>query len=210
MTENLAFWNRMAKRYAERPVRDAAAYDAMLEDLAQRLSPEDRVLEIGCGTGTTALRFGGRVAEWRATDGAPEMIRIAAAKPRVPGVTFTVADVGHAFDAAPHDAICAFHILHLVPEMERTLTHIHAALKPGGLFISKTWCFAEMSWRFRLLMPLLRLFGLFPPVRKLRAESLRQAIRAAGFVIEADLRFGSSSAAPYIVARKPASGPIHS
>lgn len=50
------FWNRIAGRYAARPLKDVALYDAMLSDVASRLKCSDRVLELGGGTGGTAIR----------------------------------------------------------------------------------------------------------------------------------------------------------
>ncbi|MCE6951450.1 methyltransferase domain-containing protein [Cereibacter sphaeroides] len=203
-SKSMAFWNRMAGRYAARPVRDPAAYEETLRDVAGRLSPSDRVLEIGCGTGSTAIRLGGHVREWRATDLSPEMIRIAQAKPAPASVSFAVAEADREFDDAPFDAVCAFHILHLLPDTAATLALIRSSLRPGGLLVSKTWCFADMGWRMRMLIPVLRRLGLFPPARALSADELREAIRAAGFTIEADRTFGRSRHAPYIVARRPA------
>lgn len=115
-TRNQRFWNRIAERYAARPLRNVAAYDAMLADVATRLQPTDRVLEIGCGTGGTAIRLAPVVAHWTATDFSAEMIRIAKTKPAGSNVSFLVADVAQAFDGGPYDAICAFNILHLVSD----------------------------------------------------------------------------------------------
>ncbi|SNX71596.1 ubiquinone/menaquinone biosynthesis C-methylase UbiE [Cereibacter ovatus] len=196
------FWDKVAVRYAARPVRDAAAYEETLADVAARLRPSDRVLEIGCGTGTTATRLGGGVAEWTGADFSPGMVRIAQAKPAPAGVRFILSDADTVFDGSPFDAVCAFHLLHLVPDMRATLAHVHDHLKPGGIFISKTWCFADLGLGMRMLIPVLRAFGLFPPANRLKAADLRQAITAAGFEIEVDRSFGRSPHCPYIVARK--------
>ena len=51
MTKSQKFWNKFAARYAARPLKNFPAYEAMLADVATRLKPTDRVLEIGCGTG---------------------------------------------------------------------------------------------------------------------------------------------------------------
>ena len=107
------FWDKVAVRYAARPVRDAAAYADTLADVAARLRPSDRVLEIGCGTGTTATRLGGGVAEWTGADFSPGMVRIAQAKPAPAGVRFILSDADTVFDGSPFDAVCAFHLLHL-------------------------------------------------------------------------------------------------
>jgi len=198
-----AFWNRMADRYAARPVRDQAGYDAMLADVAARLKPSDRVLEVGAGTGSTALRLGPTVAFWLACDLSPEMIRIARAKPLVARVQFRQAPAEARHPEAPFDAICAFHILHLVPDAAATLRALHAQLAPGGLLISKTWCLADLPFWMKAILPLLRLRGWMPPATALSAAQLRHLIEAAGFTLEAEHRFGKQSHAIYLVARKP-------
>ena len=60
MPRPIRFWDRIAKRYAARIIKDPAAYEAMLADAAGRLRPTDRVLEIGCGTGSIAIRLAPR------------------------------------------------------------------------------------------------------------------------------------------------------
>ena len=201
--DQVSFWDRVADRYAARPVRDAAAYEEMLAEVAARLHPGDRVLEIGCGTGSTALRLGPGVGLWLATDLSPQMHKIACAKPGCAQVQFrqTAADALHA--EAPFDAICAFHILHLVPDAEATLAALFDQLKPGGLFLSKTWCLADLPLWMKAILPLLRLRGWMTPARALKAPELRAMIAGAGFVIEAERSFGTGKHSRYIVARKP-------
>ncbi|MDX5401003.1 MAG: class I SAM-dependent methyltransferase, partial [Rhodobacterales bacterium] len=63
-SKNRRFWNRVAQRYAARPLTNPAADEAMLTDAASRLSPQHRVLEIGCGTGGTAIRLAQGVAAY--------------------------------------------------------------------------------------------------------------------------------------------------
>jgi cyclopropane fatty-acyl-phospholipid synthase-like methyltransferase len=52
-----AFWNGMARRYAASPVRNPENWEKTLELTRARLAPEAEVLELGCGTGSTALRL---------------------------------------------------------------------------------------------------------------------------------------------------------
>ncbi|NVN87296.1 MAG: class I SAM-dependent methyltransferase [Rhodopseudomonas sp.] len=204
---HVKFWDRIAERYAARQLKDPAAYEAMLAAAAARLRPTDRVLEIGCGTGSTAIRLAPHVAEWIATDFSPEMLRIARAKPAPDNLRFVLTDAHSAFDGGPFDAIAAFQVLHLVDDLPGTLAHIHAHLKPGGLLIAKTWCFADMGLALRGLFVVLRSIGLFPPVNALTKIALRQSILDAGFRIEDERIFGANPHGPYIVARKP--GPLN-
>lgn len=203
-SKNQRFWNRIAQRYAARPLKNLPAYEAMLDDVAARLKSTDTVLEIGCGTGGTAIRLAPHVAHWKATDFSAEMIGIARAKPSGPNVSFVVADVVEAFDGAPNDVVCAFNVLHLVDDLPDTLARIHAHLTAGGHLISKTWCFADVPLKLRVLFPVLRVFRLFPVASVLSGAQLRQAIMAAGFEIVEDRVFGEHRQNPYIVASKPA------
>ncbi|MFL9824648.1 class I SAM-dependent methyltransferase [Rhodoplanes sp. SY1] len=200
---HIRFWNRIAQRYAAKPVKDTAAYEAMLADAAGRLRATDRVLEIGCGSGSTAIRLAPHVAEWTATDFSSEMLRIARAKPAPDNLRFVLADAQNAFAGGPFDAICAFQVLHLVGDLPGTLARIHTHLKPGGLMISKTWCFADMGFKLRSLFFVLGALRVFPPVNKLTRVALRDSIRDAGFEIVDERVFGTNPAGPYIVARKP-------
>jgi cyclopropane fatty-acyl-phospholipid synthase-like methyltransferase len=197
-----AFWNRFADRYAARQIKDVAAYEAMLADAASRLRPGDHVLEIGSGTGGTAIRLAASVACYVATDFSAEMIRIARAKQSPANLRFELSAAGDLPAGGPFDAVCAFNVLHLLDDLPATLAHLHGQLKPGGLLISKTWCFAELPLALRALFATLRTFGLFPAAASLTGEQLRCAIRETGFAIEDERVFGSRPQNVYIVAHR--------
>uniref|UniRef100_UPI003BAD1C86 class I SAM-dependent methyltransferase n=1 Tax=Stappia sp. TaxID=1870903 RepID=UPI003BAD1C86 len=199
------FWDRLAKRYAAMPVRDAPAWEETLLAVREVLRPRDRVLEIGCGTGGTALRLAPHVADYTGTDISPAMIAIAAEKPAPLNVTFRREEAPTAEDRPldpPVDAVLAFNLLHLVSDLDATLSGVRARLKPGGLFISKTPCLGEMSVFLRLLVPVLQLVGKAPPVTALTEADLRARIEAAGFEITDRRTFGKNRSVPYFVARR--------
>lgn len=132
------------------------------------------------------------------------MIAIARAKPAGDNVLFQVADAQNAFDGGPFDVICAFNVLHLVDDQTALLAEIFANLKPGGLLISKTWCFADLTLKLRTLFAVLKAIGMFPAVTPLTISQLRHTILNAGFEIADERIFGKYRQNPYIVARKPA------
>ncbi len=202
-----AFWDRIAPKYARQPVSDPGAYAEKLTLVASLLRAEDRVLEIGCGTGTTALRLAPGVAHYTATDGSRAMIGIARGKqrPDAPAnVAFQQADASAWVPGAPFDAICAFSLLHLVDDVPGVLTAVFNQLKPGGLFLSKTVCLREAPLPIRLLVPSLRAVGLAPRVTPLSRRDLLRQVAAAGFDVERATHFGAKTVSPFIVARKPA------
>lgn len=200
--KNQRFWNKFAERYAARPLKNPAAYEAMLADVAARLAPQDRVLEIGCGTGGTAIALAPLVAQWRATDFSSEMIRIARAKPAAESAIFEVTDASNAFDGGPFDVICAFNVLHLVEDMPQLLAQIHANLTSDGQLVCKTWCFADMKLWLRIMFKALGLVGLFPGAASFSVADLRHALAVAGFEITDERQFGAHAQNPYFVARK--------
>ncbi len=200
------FWDRTSRKYAAAKISDQAGYERSLERTLALLGPADRVLELGCGTGTTALRLAGGVQSYLATDISAEMIAIAeekhAARP-VPALVFRTA-TAEALDGQ-FDAVLAFNYLHLVRDLPGTLNRIHALLAAEGLFISKTPCLGDMNPLIRFaLLPAMRAIGKAPYVSVFRAAELSQSISAAGFEISATENHATkgNGARPYIVARK--------
>lgn len=204
------FWDRVARKYAADPIADPAGYEATLQRVKALLSPDQDVLEIGCGTGSTALRLAAGTRRLLATDLSTEMIAIAreklAAQP-LPQLRFELADADALVASGPsHDAVLAFNVLHLVADLDGALGAILAALKPGGRLISKTPCLAEMNPIVpRLLVPLMRALGKAPAVQVFDAAQLQSTLARHGFVVEAVERHGSTrkDIRVFIVARKP-------
>jgi ubiquinone/menaquinone biosynthesis C-methylase UbiE len=202
------FWDRSSRNYAKSPISDQAGYERTLERTRALLKPDARVLELGCGTGTTALRLAGGVGRYLAADLSTGMIAIAnekhAANP-IPALAFR-AETAEALasEAAKFDAVLAFNYLHLVRDLGSTLCSIHALLAPGGLFISKTPCLGDMNPLIRLALPVMRAVGKAPYAGVFRARELNEFIAATGFDIlgtESHASRGKDSR-PFIVARR--------
>jgi len=198
------FWDRLAPKYAQKRIGDPAAYEAKLSRVRALLHATDRILEIGCGTGSTALRLAPDVAHVTATDVSRGMIDIAQSKlgPDAPAnVTFQQIDATDLVEGHPYDAILAFSLLHLVEDVPNVLNRVRKQLKPGGLFISKTECLKDGSFMIRALVPALTAIGIAPPVTFLGADELHRLLRAAGFEIEQTAYLGTKRTNPFIVAR---------
>lgn len=148
-TRKAHFWDRIAVKYAAGPIADMTGYETTLRRAKELLHADFDVLEIGCGTGTTALRLAPFARRLRATDVSSGMIAIARerlAGTPVPQLSFDVADADAAA-AGPgeYDVVLAFNLLHLVTDLDRALELAVQALRPGGLLISKTPCISEMN-----------------------------------------------------------------
>lgn len=209
ITSDARFWDRSSRKYARSAIADPNGYERTLERARAHLQPGDSVLELGCGTGTTALRLADGVRSYLATDISGGMIAIADEKlavESIPALSFRTATAEElVHEESRFDAVLGFNYLHLVRNVPGTLRSIHVLLKPGGLFISKTPCLGDMNPLIRLLLlPAMRAIGKAPHVSSLGASALEQLIIGAGFdvlVRESHASKGKDQR-PYIVARK--------
>lgn len=207
---DVRFWDKIARKYSASPIGDMQGYERTVDRTRQLLRATDTVLELGCGTGTTALKLAPHVARMVATDVSDKMIAIAREKAAAQGCTnaeFTVARPEDApWPDAAFDAVLAFNLWHLVADRAPALAHVRRVLKPGGLFVSKTPCLAEMNPLIRLAVPVARLIGKAPWVAIFSAGEFEREIEAAGFAIVERARHGSGpkDARIFIVAQKAA------
>lgn len=206
MDKAAKFWDRFADHYASKPVRNQPAYEDTLERTANHLSPRDRILEIGCGTGTTALTLSRQVAHVTACDYSGGMLRIArmrAEQQRRNNTAFLQATVHDPqLEPASFDAILAFNLLHLLPDLGATIARVHALLKPGGLFISKTACMSYMNPVSKGFFSLVGRTGLIPHVRFLQPHELDDAITGELFQITETRTYAETPPRRFIVAGK--------
>ena len=198
----------MAGKYAARPLDNPHAYEEMLAHLRDLLHPQDRVLELACGTGTTALRLAPHVGQYVASDFSPGMLGVARARlagsPEPPdNLTFIEARPGDAALGPPFDAVLAFSFLHLVDDLPATLAAIRSHLRPGGMFLSKTICLGDRSRLLRPLVGTMRMMGKLPRIHFLTADRLAEQIIAAGLIVEDRRTFDGAPTAPFIAARRP-------
>jgi ubiquinone/menaquinone biosynthesis C-methylase UbiE len=215
MPDAAAFWDRIAERYAKLPIRAPEAYEATLDRVRAHLRPGARVLELGCGAGTTAIRLADAAGTILATDFADAMLTIGrqrAAEAGVGNVAFARRDAARAADDGPFDAVLAFNLLHLVEDMDSVLAAMAAALKPGGMLAVKAICLREpgMSWRFRaalgLLLPVLQALGRAPRLRRLTVAEFEAAITRAGFEIAETANHPERPVNRLVIAHRPGGG----
>lgn len=96
----------------------------------------DRLLDIGCGTGTFARRLASRATCVDAVDLSPRMIATARAAGSQPSnITWIEGDVlALDLDIGAYDAVAAISSLHHLP-LEPALERLSALVRPGGALI---------------------------------------------------------------------------
>jgi 2-polyprenyl-3-methyl-5-hydroxy-6-metoxy-1,4-benzoquinol methylase len=208
VTAEAAFWNDLAERYARQPLANPGAFERKIEITRSRMKPTDVVLDIGCGTGSLALRLASGAATIHGLDLSSEMVRVARGKAQAEGaanVSFHVDsfDSCELFPPASLDGVCAYSLLHLVEDLPATLEHIHRLLRPGGFFVSSTVCLGESWVPYRPILEVMRWLGKAPRVRMLRKRELEDELRRAGFDRLEQPEVGAESTIAFIVAEKP-------
>lgn len=199
------FWNLFAERYARQPIADEAAYQKKLEVTRGYLRADMQVLEMGCGTGATALAHAPHVRHIRGIDASPRMIEIAqrkAAAQNVGNASFECLDVAALeVPAASVDAVLALSILHLMADWQQVISRVHRMLKPGGIFVTSTTCVGDGPAIQKWVLPPLAWLGL-PQVQLFTAAQLVAAQQAAGFDIAHQWQ-PKPGAALFVVGTKP-------
>jgi ubiquinone/menaquinone biosynthesis C-methylase UbiE len=205
MDASARFWDRMADKYSKQPISDEATYQKKLEITRRYFRPDMEVLEIGCGTGSTAILHSPHVKRIRAEDVAPRMIEIGREKAKAAGITnidFAVSDIN---EAAPlegaYDAVLALNLLHVVKDRDAVIAKIHRALKPGGIFVSSTAVIGDKMWFLAPVLPIAQALGKAPTVRVFGGRAIRKSITDAGFAIDHDWT-ANKGLVVFIVAKK--------
>ena len=128
-------WNRWSDWYGMSEQDFEPLREALIAHLD--LQPGDEVLDIGCGPGVNfapireAIGEDGRLV---AVDYSPEMVSKAEARVAEHGwenVTVERADATTADLGGPYDATVATLSLSVMPDVDRAVENVHAALEPG-------------------------------------------------------------------------------
>lgn len=200
------FWDKIAEKYSKDPIADEVSYQKKLKKTQEYFTPEMQVLELACGTGSTALIHASFVKHIRATDISSEMLRIAQEKADAAGISnisfecsaIEELDVEH----ESMDMVMAHSILHLLEDKEAAIGRVHDMLKPGGLFVSSTICMNDAMWFLKPVLPIMKLFGKAPEVVKFfTAKELLDSLTDIGFEIDYQWRPGKMKAI-FIVAKR--------
>jgi ubiquinone/menaquinone biosynthesis C-methylase UbiE len=126
----LAFWDRYGRRTVER----------------MQLTPGATVLDVGCGTGASAIPAAeavGPMGDVTGVDLAENLLAIArvkAAERRLQHITFQLGDMtALQFPDDHFDGVISVFSIFFVPEMERAVAELWRMVNPGGKLAITTW-----------------------------------------------------------------------
>ncbi len=206
MDKSVKFWDRFANRYSKQAIADPDTYQRKLELTWKYLTPESRVFEFGCGTGSTALLHAPKVKHIVATDYSHNMIEIANRKladTDLNNVEFkcaTLFDLPYGDES--FDAVLGLNVLHLINDPARYIEKAYALLKPGGVLITSTACLTGKFRVLKLVLPLGAALGLIPEVKFMTLEELEGDMTSCGFTLIEKLLPPKPTGAVFLIAKK--------
>ena len=205
MDQSSRFWDKIAERYSKRPVADEAAYEKKLRVTREYFRPDMDILEIGCGTGSTAIAHAPYVKHILAIDISPQMIEIAQDKADaeyIKNVTFERSTIEEfSVCGQTWDAVLVLSILHLLDNKEEVIGSVYKMLKPDAIFVTSTICIGDTMRFFKFIAPIGKFLGLMPLVKVFTTKELEKSLTDAGFEIEYQWQSGKGKAV-FIVAKK--------
>ncbi len=132
--------------------QDAEGYERLMGRWSRRLAPHliafggladgDRVLDVGCGTGSLsfALPQHARVAAVAGIDFAEPYVAHARARNTDPRLSFRQGDArALPFPDASFDRAFAQLVLHFIPEAPRAVAEMKRVVRPGGVVAACVW-----------------------------------------------------------------------
>lgn len=130
------FWKTRAQRYDALDWVNRKGYLQRFVETG-RFSKDDRVLDVGTGSGVVAFEVAPLVREVVGIDASPEMLKLAIAKNGAANVRFEVADVRRlAYADESFDKVTARMVYHHVLDGGETgVRECGRVLRPGGLFV---------------------------------------------------------------------------
>jgi 2-polyprenyl-3-methyl-5-hydroxy-6-metoxy-1,4-benzoquinol methylase len=203
--------NIIAARYDRLIARYDHLFASAIERTRGELRADDRVLDVGCGTGSLCLGLTRSVRQIVAIDIAPNMISVAtskAARLSISNIDFRLAD-GYClpFDDGGFDAVVLANVLHMVKEPRLLLAEAFRLVRPGGRLITLTDCYAEPVGilAVRLLLgaySLLEHLG-FTYLNRYRTSDINGLLSGVGCQVTDATVMNAAPVSYYAVGRKP-------
>lgn len=168
--------------------------DRVYRDIADRLAPGDRVLDVGCGTGALAVLLAGKGCRVTAIDVSLPMLSQAGDRVRKENVGRWVTlqelgavDLDSAFPAGCFDAVVSTLVFSELSsdEIAYTLVQCERIVRPGGQLLIADEMMPECLWgrvaTWLLRLPFAVLAFLLTQNTTRRVSGLKQEVERAGF-----------------------------
>lgn len=130
---NVNFWNRLAPSFDSVNPSDPQ----FITFIKKQLPVNSTLLEIGAGTGKLAADLSDSCRLIEASDFSPEMIKRGLEKNLPDSVHLSVEDATNlSFPSEQFDTFLAFNTLHVISNIDKSLSEVTRVLQPNGQFIA--------------------------------------------------------------------------
>jgi len=134
--ELIHFYQTASEYGARVDSHDESAYQEYISFVRRFAGKQDRVLDIGCGTGLAAFMLSKEAGSVTSVDISPIFIKIAKEKRQAPNLEFKCADIlSLPFPDGSFDIVSSFLMLEHIYDVPRALSEMVRVAKPGGLVI---------------------------------------------------------------------------
>lgn len=202
-----AFWNANAERYACKSVVNPGAFERKI-DVTKSLMPRSVVPDIGCGTGSLALRLAPFCSPrpWARCSQRDDPHRERQdARPED-----RKRDLLHRFVRRQLHRVrrrksrwnLRVQLLHLFEDRPAALAWVDRLLKPGSFLVSSTVCLGKSRIPYGAVLRLMRWLGKAPLVKIFSKHVIDEEIRQAGFVDLVQPDVGAEPRITFVVASK--------
>jgi trans-aconitate methyltransferase len=138
-----------------------SAHGAPLIDLLDP-KPDERVIDLGCGTGVMTVEIAARGAEVLGIDGSVDMVNTA--RSEHPNLSFAVGDAHDLTTSDRYDAVVSNSALHwMTRDPSAVISRVHTALRPGGRFVGEMGGAGNCAELIAAVQTAWRVFGLPEP-----------------------------------------------
>ena len=138
-----------------------SAHGAPLSDLLDP-RPEERIIDLGCGTGVMTVEIASRGAEVLGIDGSVEMVNTA--RSEYPNLSFAVGDAHDFSTGDQYDAVVSNSALHwMTRDPSAVISRVREALRPGGRFVAEMGGAGNCADLITAVQTAWRVFGLSEP-----------------------------------------------
>lgn len=186
MKNKSAFWNRLSKHYYKSPVRNLQNYNSKLDQISQLIRPESSILELGCGTGSTALKLSSKAYSYTAYDFSEEMIKIANRRlgNEKHKVEFILKDIETLSLPYKHyDMVMAHSVLHLLENAEDVLESMLNAVNYNGYIVLNLILLKDIPFPLKALLSFAQVLRLAPYLEYQNEVNFIKIIRAKNFKV---------------------------
>lgn len=206
MANTPLFWSLISRKYISAPIANEEVYQDKLTRTRNVLRPEWTMLEIGCGSGNTALAHAPYVSQITACDFSAPMLdhgRTRAANEGVDNVEFIQTAFADLATDPTYDAVLMLSVIHLIPDWKAAIRKAAQLTRAGGVFVSSTVTIDTMPKKMRAIMAVVNALPVLPNIARITRADLIAELESNGLVIEDNWQQEGHDSV-FVIARKPA------